>query len=438
MRFYRYLVIYIVIFSILITYLLNEKNSKNYPENKIYTLEGIIRKEPSRVGYDNYTLVEDLYISFRKNLPLEIGDKVRVVGTLQRRVINPVNTQYWLINPEIKLVEKYQELPIQIRYKKYFIIEIKRLFLNLRHHLSSQYLKYFSKTYASLLSGMIFGIKEDIPTLVYDKLKDSGLVHLVVASGGNIAIFSSILLIVFKQIFTGRQSILLSFLFLIAYLFLAGFEPPIVRATMMIGSIWIAKLMGRKTSSLWVLFMVGSIMLLFDPLLLFSLSFQLSFLTTLGLIIFNDSFIDGLKHMLRLKKSDNSLVELLLVSLSQSFAAQVMVMPLFFVVIGEVNILSLFSMVLVAPILPLMIYGGLLVLAASYFSNSLTLYISFYVSKLLNIFVVVVELFSKFRFGTILLTIEWWEGILIWLGIFLILLAFKQKINSWRTINYEY
>jgi competence protein ComEC len=69
---------------------------------------------------------------------------------------------------------------------------------------------------------------------------------------------------------------------------MTGASATIVRATVMALIVLFAKLLGRESEAIKALFVAGFLMLLVNPmLLLYDPSFQLSFLATLGLLLFS-------------------------------------------------------------------------------------------------------------------------------------------------------
>ena len=66
---------------------------------------------------------------------------------------------------------------------------------------------------------------------------------------------------------------------------MTGFGPPIIRAFLMLTLILIGKLIDKETSTLSLLFIVGFLMLMYNPLMIFDIGFQLSFIVTFALIL---------------------------------------------------------------------------------------------------------------------------------------------------------
>jgi competence protein ComEC len=104
------------------------------------------------------------------------------------------------------------------------------------------------------------------------------------------------------------------------YAFLAGFEPSIVRAAAMAIIAFGAALFRRQYFAFVSLFFTGYVMLFYRPSNIFDIGFQLSFLSTFGIL--------GIKPLLPLQKY--FLVE----GVSTTLAAQLTTFPVLFGVFG--------------------------------------------------------------------------------------------------------
>lgn len=141
--------------------------------------------------------------------------------------------------------------------------------------------------HASLLAGMVFGQQYSrLPADFYQALVTTGTLHVVALSGTNITI-----LVRFIEkltfFFSKRLAAILTLGIIIGFVFFVGLEPPVVRAAIMGGIATLGDFFGRRHYALTSLFFAGGIMLFVWPEWLYSLSFQLSFLATLGIVIFD-------------------------------------------------------------------------------------------------------------------------------------------------------
>lgn len=140
--------------------------------------------------------------------------------------------------------------------------------------------------HASLLTGILFGVKTTMPKYFYDALVATGTLHIIALSGMNISILTSVT--AQTTLFMGRKaSSILTICLIVLFTLFVGPSPSIVRAAMM-GSLTLLSIyFGRRDWGLLSLFLVSGIMLLIDFSLIKNLSFQLSFFATFGIILAN-------------------------------------------------------------------------------------------------------------------------------------------------------
>ena len=139
---------------------------------------------------------------------------------------------------------------------------------------------------ASLVQGIVLGMRDNIPTSLRTDFAQSGTTHLLAISGLHLSIVTGILLATGRWIFGRRYNIYI-WLALVAiwfYAVITGMNPPVMRAAIMASLFLAADLLGRQLSVITPLTFAGAIMVGIDPQVLWNASFQLSFLAMVGLI----------------------------------------------------------------------------------------------------------------------------------------------------------
>lgn len=138
-----------------------------------------------------------------------------------------------------------------------------------------------------ILGGIIFGddaVNPDDDTK--QAFMKSGIFHILAASGMNVTLIFGIWFFIAKTLrFNYKFSIVFGMLLISVYTCMTGFGPPIIRAFLMLCLILIGKLADRAASTMSLLFIVAFLMLLYNPLLIFDVGFQLSFIVTFSLIL---------------------------------------------------------------------------------------------------------------------------------------------------------
>jgi competence protein ComEC len=136
-----------------------------------------------------------------------------------------------------------------------------------------------------LVSAMVLGSKAvDLPYEIRDLFVQAGLAHALAASGFQTSLILGVVLGLTKRLRRVTQFLLGSFA-LILFLSLTGFQPAVLRAVIMGFAALIGLASRRKVMQLGSLLLAATLLLLFNPLWIWNLGFQLSFLATLGLIV---------------------------------------------------------------------------------------------------------------------------------------------------------
>src|SRR3989339_1930389 len=144
---------------------------------------------------------------------------------------------------------------------------------------------YLPEPEASLLNGIIFGVNIKTTKEFYQQLKMVGLLHLVVLSGINITLLAAMISAVTKY-FSKVISTLITILVVILFVIFVGPKAPIIRAAFMGLLTHVAIITGRKNYTLYDLFLSLIFILIFWPDWLKTVSLQLSYGATFGIILF--------------------------------------------------------------------------------------------------------------------------------------------------------
>jgi len=207
--------------------------------------------------------------------------------------------------------------------------------------------KYLPEPESSLVSGIIFGINLDHKTIFYDQIKRVGLLHIVVLSGMNISLLSG--LISTLTIRVGKRiSLLLNMLIIIFFVAFVGIQAPILRAAFMSILTSVGTIFGKNTLTIYILILSAICMIIIKPDWLTSISFQLSYAATFGMLLFAP------------KSQPKGLLGYCLTDLRISIAAQIFTAPIIFLYFRQVSLISPLANLLVSwTIAPIMIFGFL-------------------------------------------------------------------------------
>ncbi|MEG5037085.1 ComEC/Rec2 family competence protein [Microcoleus sp. AT3-D2] len=200
-----------------------------------------------------------------------------------------------------------------------------------------------------LISAIALGKQAvDLPYNIRDSFVQAGLAHAIAASGTQVSMVLALVLAL-----TRRFSKQLQFSFGVGALFLlvglTGFEPSVCRAALMGFGTLFALVLSRQVKPLGLLLIAATILLLVNPLWIWDLGFQLSFLATLGLIV------TTLPLMAKLDWMPPAIASIVVVPI----AASVWVLPLLLYVFSVVSPYSILVNIIAAPLLWILSIGGM-------------------------------------------------------------------------------
>lgn len=128
------------------------------------------------------------------------------------------------------------------------------------------------------------------PDGTVEAYRASGIAHLLCVSGFHVGVVVALLSLLLYPLRLWRRAGRLRYLLLIGgvwlYALLAGAQPPVLRAAVMISVFLLAAFLQRSSESINALALAVAIILLFSPLSLYSTGFQLSVSAVLGLLFF--------------------------------------------------------------------------------------------------------------------------------------------------------
>jgi len=138
---------------------------------------------------------------------------------------------------------------------------------------------------AGLMSGLILGFKEGVPTHLSESLRRTGTMHLLVISGMHFVLVMAGIGFFVRAAIPTRAWSGVALAWGVVYAGMAGLSVPVLRALTMIVLYWGASVIRRRPDALNILGATGALALAIEPADLFSLSFQLTFLAVLGIIV---------------------------------------------------------------------------------------------------------------------------------------------------------
>lgn len=204
---------------------------------------------------------------------------------------------------------------------------------------------------APLLAGLLLGERQSLGSELYESLQRAGVVHMVVLSGYNVSLVAQAMLKVTEVALPPGARALVATFGIIAFALMTGATETTVRASLMALILLVATVLHRPHVALRALMLAATVMVLVNPsLILYDLSFQLSVLATTGIILFADPIAAQLRFLpMRFGLRDIG---------GATIAAQLAVLPLLVVSIGDVSLVSPFANLAVLGAVPYAMFFG--------------------------------------------------------------------------------
>ncbi|PHS68482.1 MAG: competence protein [Flavobacterium sp.] len=134
----------------------------------------------------------------------------------------------------------------------------------------------------SIIQALILGQRKDISKEMYSDYAAAGAIHILAVSGLHVGIVFFILQFVFSPFTYFRKGKIiipiLIIIFLWGFAFITGLSPSVVRAVTMFSFFAFAKMINRDSNSINTMFLSYFVLLLMNPMWLFHVGFQLSYL----------------------------------------------------------------------------------------------------------------------------------------------------------------
>jgi len=215
---------------------------------------------------------------------------------------------------------------------------------------------------AGLLPGILFGTRSTMGKEMLDAFITTGTIHIVALSGQNLSIFTGTLATWFTSLVSRRVASLLIMFLLVWFLWFVGPSPSLVRAVIMGSLTLLAVIFGRRNLSLLSLVLAVSTMLVLNPSWIGDLSFQLSVLATLGIILFGAGEVTPPSSPSFIKRGLGGVIDGLRITL----AAQLFTTPLIFFKFHRISLVAPLTNVLIGWTMPFIMGLGWIAAIAGY------------------------------------------------------------------------
>jgi competence protein ComEC len=344
------------------------------------------------------------------------GDVLKVTGNLETpEPFDNFDYKTYLARQGIYSVIYYPEVEVVGRGQGF---KPWQWIYSLRERLSTSLARALPEPQGSLAQAILLGLRGNIPDSLYEAFSRTGTAHILAISGLHMSIIIAMFLSLGILVFGRRRSIYIWLTLVLTWLYalLTGMNPPIIRAAIMGSLFLIAVYLGRQGSAIIALAFAAAVMVGIQPQLLWSVSFQLSFLAMAGLIFFYPYFQTwGRKRVASLSRGRERIVaagNLITDGFAATLAAIVAVGPLIAYNFGVVSLVALPATLFSLPALPAIIVTAALVAFVGLFAQFMAQILGWLAWLFLSYFLSVVQGSDALPFSSFQVSISstWYIG----------------------------
>ena len=262
-----------------------------------------------------------------------------------------INQQVYITHQEILLLDESKVS--LLRFIDAFRVKIQK---SLRRY-------HFTDDELAVMNALLLGQRQEISKQLSDNYSKAGAIHILAVSGLHVGVILLILSFILKPLERVNNGKLIKLVLVILSLWffaiLAGLSASVIRAVTMFSAIALGQFFNKRNAVEHSLIFSMFIILLWKPLFLFDVGFQLSYTAVFGII-----WVQPVLY--QLWKSNFFIVDKGWQLITVSVAAQLGVLPISLFYFHQFPALFFISNLIIIPFLGVILGLGLVVLVLSY------------------------------------------------------------------------
>ena len=321
------------------------------------TVEGVVVEDPdvrdNVINLKTRTDVGTVLVKTDRFTKVEYGDKINATGKIELPSSFETDSGKTFNYP---MYLRAHGITHEMSFAQVEVLEhgdgnwVVAQLTRLKHYFISGIEAALPEPESALLAGLLIGEKRGLGADLSESFRRAGVIHIIVLSGYNVAQIINVVRVGVSAVLPRTLALGTSGVVAILFMLMTGASETAIRATLMALVVLVAKAMYRPADGLRILLLVAAGMAVWNPyLVLFDLSYQLSILATLGLILFSEPLIPYLTWL-----RSKTLIEIF----STTIATQITVLPLLIFSVGQVSLIALVSNVLILVAVPYAMLAG--------------------------------------------------------------------------------
>lgn len=400
--------------------------------NKKVSLSAVVTEEPQMSDSSSKIIAETsgtkILVVADRYSTVAYGDEIKLYGKLA--VPKPIKSDegdfaydVYLARQGIFYTMTFPGVSITARHHgniaREYLINIKNNFLGKINEL-------FSAPQSGLLAGLLVSGRSSLSKAEQALFTRAGLIHIVALSGFNVTIIAQGLmaLLIFLP---KRLRLVIGATGIIAFVTMTGFASTVVRAGIMALLVIAAALIYRTYHVGRALFMAVLCMTLWDPMVVFDISFQLSCVATFAVIFAAPPVIEKYGSRLKFLPEKFKIREVMI----GTAVIEVFLLPILLSTAGQISLVTVITNLLILPVLPVVMGFGFTATLIGYVHSMLALPIVAISDLMLKYILLVTNIFANIPFGVFAFQMPQ----LAVIAMYLVLAFWLWRLQKFKTKN---
>ena len=405
------------------------KNFYNKVEENIEIEAVIISESKESEHYTSYTVKgkteefknKKFILYIKKGTNLEYGDKIKIIGEFYEpedsRNYKGFSYKKYLQTEKIYGTIKAENIETKSKNNDVFLFKLSN---SVRNKIIEQIKDILPEETSGLLAGLMLGDKTYISDEIKSNFQKSSLAHILAVSGAHVSyIILGLTYAVSINKMPKKSGYVFIIFSLIVFIFITNFSVSVIRACIMSIILIISKLFYRKLDIKNAISISFLIILIYNPYSINSVSMQLSYLGTIGVIFIAPVIERALAYFFiklsvrilgghrarpyneiknsELEKINNKLAKII----SVPIAAQIAILPIMVKNFNTISFTFLISNIIAMPLLEISIIGGYLLTLVSFISLNLTQKLGIIFNLILRVLILTAKFFANLKLSNI-------------------------------------
>lgn len=351
----------------------NREEKEYYNTYKIHVIES----KKIKVLEEKYFYLQAKKNSFQN---LEYGDMLEISGNYKKaegqRNYGGFDYQNYLKTKKIYGIINVSKMEILDKKRANILMMVAN---DITCKIKNSIDKIFNKETGEILKGVLLGDSSNIEENIKENFRNASMAHILAISGMHISYVIIGVTKLFNRALGKRITKFMIIIFLLIYMFITGFSPSVIRATIM-GILVIVSNLAYRKNDFWTSIATSLfIILIYNPYLIMDIGLQLSYFGVIGIILFQKTILEMLANMKiknkkykGKKKIKMKIVEKIKEILAVGISAQITILPIILYHYNTFNPYFFISNFLLSIIIGPTIILGVIFIILSFFSEFLS------------------------------------------------------------------